>query len=559
MKVTLLAINTQYIHSSLAIWYLAEGVKRYARQDHDVSTMEATINQKTKDIAVRAAENKPDLVGISTYIWNAGKLPELIEYLRCLLPDVKILLGGPEASCNAEYWIKNGADYVLCGEGEYSFPMFLDAFAKSDAGALEMIAGLCFCKDREITVLQHCNDKSGADSVSLNEYINPYSDEYFERLSGRIAYIETSRGCPFSCSYCLSGSSSYEAKKGVRFFPLDDMKERIYALSLSGTQTIKFVDRTFNCNSDRAYAILEYVIGLDSPCCFHFEVAADLFDGRTLELLHTAPPGRIQLEAGLQSFHGPTLDAVSRKTNLEKTKNNLLYLLAGKNIHIHVDLIAGLPFETLDIFQDSFHKAFALGAHTLQIGFLKLIHGSRLREQVEDLGIVYCKEPPYEIIRNPWLSEQELKIIKTTENALQHTYNKGRFLSVISYVLSVSGLHPFMFFRGLGEAVFNQATPLDVYAECIFHHCAGLPHVDRNELHDRMICDLLGMTKGKCMPSILKSYGKRRKQEVLAVNKRLGRVIDYDETAILSSGRGVYVDSMDRDLVTGLYKLYFIE
>ena len=542
MKVTLLAINAKYVHSSLAIWFLASGVTKYSKQCHDVSIVEATINQDIDGIIERTIDNTPDLIGISTYIWNAGMLPDLLHHLHCQFPASIIVLGGPEASYNPEYWLINGADYVLRGEGEYTFPTLLDVVSENKTEELYKIPGLCFCKPGKIQINEQL--------LPPDEYISPYSNEYFEKLGGRIAYIESTRGCPFSCSYCLSGGSC------VRYFPLDLIKEHIYELAKSGTRTIKFVDRTFNCNRERASKIWEYIIRLNTDCCFHFEVAADLFDESTLALLSTAPPGCIQLEIGLQSFHIPTLDAVFRKTDIKKSEENIRKLLSGQNIHLHVDLIAGLPYETLTIFKDSFDRAYALGAHTLQLGFLKLLQGSKLAKQAQTLKIMYHKEAPYEIISSPWLNEEELKVLKRTENALQHTYNKGRFLSVLRYVLSVSRLRPFDLFQGLGSAVINRAMPLEEYAQCVFNHCAALPNVDPRTLRDLMICDLLETTKGKTMPDFLKSYGIKRKQALTMAKEHLGRSIDYDEVAVLSSGKCIYIDSADRHPVTGLYKLH---
>ena len=537
MKITLLAINAKYVHSSLAVWYLAGGIR-----GHDISVTEATINQDTNDIVERIVENSPELIGISTYIWNAGKLPDLLEKLRQRLPEAVVVLGGPEASHNAEHWLA-AADYVLGGEAEHTFPVLIDAIDNNMPELLDNISGLCFYKDGKVQVNQRVKP--------VGEYISPYSDEYYEKLGGRIAYIEASRGCPFSCAYCLSGGS------GVRFFPLDEMKQQIDKLTKSGTRTIKFVDRTFNCNAERAHAILEYVIGLDTECCFHIEAAADLFDERTLDILNSAPIGRIQVEIGIQSFNRQTLDIVSRKTNLEKAEMNIRKLLSPQNIHVHVDLIAGLPHETLPIFQESFNRAYAIGAHTLQLGFLKLLHGSKLREQAESLGITYKKEPPYEIISSSWLDEKDLKILKQTENAIQHTYNKGRFLSTLVYVLEVSGLQPFELFRGLGAVAFNHATSLEKYAGQIHSYFSGLLNVDGDELRDRMICDLLGMTKGENMPVFLRSGGQKRKQAMATAARRFGRAVAFHEAAVLSSGKCVYVDRTDKDAVTGLYRLYF--
>ncbi|MDR0491137.1 MAG: B12-binding domain-containing radical SAM protein [Oscillospiraceae bacterium] len=524
-KVVILAINAKYVHSSLAVWVLASGVSMYSRFSHDVKIIEATIHQAIDDIARRAASFEPDVVGVSAYIWNAGMLPDLLKLLRNKLANASFVLGGPEASHNAAYWLEHGADHVLHGEGEYSFPPLLDALAKGNPAPTEL--------------------------TDPGEPIDPYNEAYFDALGGRIAYLETSRGCPFSCSFCLS------ARKIVTFFPLETVIEQIYKLSRSGTQTIKLVDRTFNCDVDRAYELLEHIIRLDVGCCFHFEVAADLFDDRTLTLLRQAPPGRIQLEAGIQSFFEPAINATSRQTDIKRAEGNIRALLQAQNIHIHVDLIAGLPYETLANFQDSFNRAYALGAHTLQLGFLKLLHGSVLRDQAEDLSIQYSSKPPYEITSSPWISADDLRILRRAENALRHTHNKGRFLSVLEYALSVSGMDPFSLFRTIGEASQNHGTRLEVYARQIYECCIKLPGADVGRLRDFMVCDWLAMVKGKNMPVFLKRPNRRYKQIMKIAEKQLGHGIARGEAAILISGMGVFVDSAERDPVTGLYRLHF--
>ncbi|MCL2030522.1 MAG: B12-binding domain-containing radical SAM protein [Oscillospiraceae bacterium] len=526
-KAVLLAVNSKYVHSSLSVRVLAAGVSRYAWRAHEVEVVEATIHHADRDIAGRVSAFAPDVVGVSAYIWNAARLPGLLAALRERLPDAVIVLGGPEASHNAGYWLARGADRLLCGEGERSFPALLDA-------------------------LEGCENVR-AETEPEEEPVDPYTEACLASLKGRIAYLETSRGCPFRCAFCLSGGS------GVRFFPLEPVKERIDKLSRCGAKTVKLVDRTFNCDPGRAYTLFEYILGLDTDCRFHFEAAADLFDERTISLLAGAPPGRIQLEAGLQSFHKPALRAVSGRMDLERAGRNIRALLRGGNIHIHLDLIAGLPYETLADGMDSFDRAWALGAHTLQLGFLKLLHGSALRGRAAALGIRYGAEPPYEIEGSPWLSAEDIQILKNAENALRHTHNKGRFLSVLRYVLPASGLRPFALFRALGEGAPHHGTPLEEYAGQLYALCAGLSGVDAAELRDRMICDWLGMVKGKNMPPFLKGPEGGRRQAAERAERRLGRKIGRGEAAILSSGRGVFADSADRDPVTGLYRLHFTE
>jgi radical SAM superfamily enzyme len=507
--------------------------------------IEATINQQNHEIADCVAGYMPDVLGVSTYIWNAGKLPVLLNMLKKILPKTVFVLGGPEASYNAEYWLKLGADYVIRGEGEHSFSSLIDELADHKLQAQNE----CFVNDPQF---QAARWGESAITEHATEPIDPYTNEFFDALNGRITYIETSRGCPFRCSFCLS------ADKGVRYFPLEPVKKQINVLSQSDTHTIKFVDRTFNCNAARAYELFEYILKLDTSCTFHFEAAADIFDERTLSLLASAPSGLFQFEIGLQSFHEPALKVSVRQTDLKKAEENIKRLLQAKNIHVHVDLIAGLPHETLENFKSGFNRVYTLGAHTIQLGFLKLLYGSDMREQAGEMGIRFLKEPPYEITGSPWLSSEDILILKQTENALQHTYNKGRFLLTIENMLDISGLSPFDFFHNLGTAAPNHGTQLENYIEQIYAFCVSLSGVDDKELRDHLMCDWLGMVKGKNTPAFLKRKDSRCEAVEREAEKVLGRKPGRGEVAVLSSGKGVFVDSSNRDKVTGLYKVYFL-
>lgn len=535
-NVVLLAINAKYVHSSLSVWVIAGGISRYAQLPHNINIVEATINQPVLEIVEAVAEFMPEIIGVSTYIWNAGKLPGLLSLLRTRLPDAVFVLGGPEASNNVDFWLKNGADHVLCGEGEYTFPEFLNTRIPGDF------------KNSD-TKVSACIESEQLSPVYENP-VDPYTGEYLNTLSGRLVYIEASRGCPYMCSFCLSAGS------GVRFFPLDAVKNQIYTLSRSGIKTLKFVDRTFNCNAERAFELFKYVIGLDTNCCFHFEAAADLFDDLMLSLLKTAPPGRIQFEIGLQSFFEPALNASCRHMDIIKAESNIRSLVDMKNIHLHVDLIAGLPYETLDDFMDSFDRAYFLNTHTLQLGFLKLLHGSKLREQAESLGIQYSRDPPYEITSSPWLSPEDLQILIHTENALRHTRNKGRFISTIEYVLSVSGMRPFTLMASLGTAVPNHGVQLEEYVISVYRHFASLPFVDMDILQDRLVFDWLGMVKGKNKPAVLKNTFTRCGDIQKAADKIIGHKLRREEHAVLRSGKNIFVDRNDYDPVTGLYRVH---
>ena len=558
-NVVLLAINSKFIHSNLAVWIIKAGIEKSGltscngrfeegsvKTPWEVNVVEATIHQSIEEITENVIEFNPDVIGISTYIWNASMLPNLIKSIQKQLPQVKIVLGGPEAENNAKYWLSCGADYVLVGEGEYTFPAFLRTLSSDSP----LFPSLFSMKESPFSSLH----------LPIEERHNPiniYSDEYIAAVENRIIYFESSRGCPFNCAYCMS------AETKVEFFPTTIVKKRLCRLSQLDKKTIKFVDRTFNCNAERAYELFEYVIALNTNCCFHFEVAADLFDEETLALLKTAPPGQVQLEIGLQSFYKPTLDAISRKTNLIKATQNIKELLIEGNIHIHIDLIAGLPYETLQIFKNSFEQAYALQAHTLQLGFLKLLHGSVLRKKAEDFKLAYSPTPPYEIQSSPWLSEDDKKVLKHAENALQHTYNKGRFLRTLDYVISVSKMHPFDFYHTLGKAAPNHGTALGDYAVEILNICAALPNVEYSKLQDHMVCDWLSMVKGKNMPTILRGMDKRhqnsqRKQVFEQIKQQYAHEVRRDEVRILNNGKIAFVDNTKRNPVTGLYDLLLL-
>ncbi|MCL2170352.1 MAG: B12-binding domain-containing radical SAM protein [Defluviitaleaceae bacterium] len=509
-KVVLLAINSKYIHSTLAVWLIAGSIAH-----HDAVVVETNINQSDGDILTAVCAHNPDVVGISTYIWNAGKLPGILEELRARLPDAALVLGGPEAAHNVDYWLSLGADHVLVGAGESTFPAFLDGTQPTPT------------------------------------FIDPFDSKYIAALDGKIAYIEASRGCPFNCAFCLSGESA------VEFFPLDAVKARLIKLERANVRVVKFVDRTFNAHPARTYDLIEFIIGLNSKNRFHFEVAADLFEPRTLELLASAPAGLFQIEAGLQSFFEPALAASTRKSDLQKAVSNIQTILQAGNIHIHLDLIAGLPHETLSDFANSFNQAYKIGAHKLQLGFLKMLHGSALRKN--EPSIIFESKPPYQIIESPWLSRNELEILHKTEHALQDTYNKGHFMGTIKYALEKSGLTAFEFYRALGEFVQKKGRALEAYAEEIYKFCMTLQGVSSEDLCEYMIIDYLSMTKGVNMPKFLKLGNKVQMKPIIEhVEAALGRKIRKNEAALLPSGKRVYVDSMQQNVITRLYKIYNI-
>ena len=561
MKVLICSLNSQYIHSSLAPWCLAAGMEKWGHPSIKTEILEGTINQRPEDIRRKLKECCADMVGFCCYIWNITLVKQLTEQLKRDRPETIVVLGGPEAAFRADEILRDWPEvnYVQTGEGESTFAELANRLRiQAD---VEEIPGLCYRTPDGRRMIQP--------PYRLPEQPpSPYTARYFAALQGRIAYLETSRGCPFSCAFCLSGRDD-----PVRFLDLEQAKANMLLLAHSGARTIKLVDRTFNCHPGRAKALFAFLIQAEKEgeiphgVCFHFEVAADLFDEATLELLAAAPKGLIQLEAGLQSFHRPTLEAVTRKTDLERLCSNLKKLLIPGNIHVHIDLIAGLPEESMEIFRDSFDKAYSLSPHMLQLGFLKLLHGSRLRAQANDFGYLYSDYPPYEIEATRWLGRKELKRLHSTEKALDRLYNSGRFRLTLEYVLKKTHMRPFDLFEGIGETWKRcggiDGVSLDELTERVWAILSRYRGVDQSELRDAMACDILRSRRGGLLSQCLYREDRRLKKF-----KRAAAVLSEYQDAdiqrnvlILESRKNeaVIAEYRDRDPVTGWYPLILID
>ena len=460
--VVLSVLNAKYVHASPAPWCLAGGIKAYAPDLYRrVRIVEATVNQPSPDVLEKIIAAAPAVVGFSCYIWNIDATLALCAVLKQALPHVIIVLGGPEVSYCAKDVLQNNiqADYILAGEGEESMPAFLRAVFARDKPELlpeqaqQFIAGLCG-RRTDGTIYE------SAPCVLSGAVPSPLTAGYAEAMHGRIAYFETSRGCPYSCAFCLSGRCGTP-----RFFALDTVLQDLLLLANSGTHTIKFVDRTFNANIAHANKILQFILthyGKEIPqdICFHFEIAGDILKEETFALLAQMPVGAVQLEIGMQSFCEKTLEAVSRKTDTAFLQENIRRLVDMGNMHIHIDLIAGLPYENLAVFAESFNKGYALGAQMLQLGFLKLLHGSAMRSQPQNYPCEFDKKAPYEVRTTPWLSTQDFNLLHHTEDAVARVYNSGRFCLTANYVLNVSGQTPFEFYTGFGVAAHKAGSSL---------------------------------------------------------------------------------------------------
>ena len=491
MKVVISCLNSKFVHASLSIWCLAAGVREFSKKPSDVVILESTINGDTVSFAEKILSEKPDVVAFSCYIWNVSKTLEISKIIK-QNHDCKIVLGGPEVGYRPKDVLEKYEfiDFVLSGEGEWSFPDFIDNLS----GDLYAVSGLTYRENGKIT------------SVAEKEYFStppsPYSDEFFEKLNGRIAYIETARGCPYRCAFCLSGRCS-----PLRFFDLERVKEDIIKLANSGTKTIKFVDRTFNANTDRAIEILLFIkenYGKTIPenVCFHFEIAGDILKESTLEILASLPSGAVQLEIGMQSFNEQVLKTINRKTNTKKLIENIKKLMSFNNMHIHIDLIAGLTGEDFESFKKSFNIGYSLKSHMLQMGFLKLLYGADMRENSEKYPCEFNLEPPYEVISTPWLSAQEIKTLKNCEDALDRLYNSGRFLFTLEYLTEQVGIAPFDVFNDFGNAVDGSKMKLCDYAEKLYNYFST--KCDKEILREKILCDLLSSSLTVQIPEILK-------------------------------------------------------
>lgn len=525
MKVIISCLNSKFVHASLSPWCLAAGVREFSKQAYDVSVIESTINGNTEKFAQKIINEKPVVVAFSCYIWNITKTLEIAYQIKQSC-DAKIVLGGPEVAYRPRDVLEkyNFIDFVLSGEGEWTFPDFLDNIN----GDLSAVCGLTFRQNGEIVTIPEKEYSATPPS--------PYSDEFFEKLGGRIAYIETACGCPYRCAFCLSGRCS-----PLRFFDLEQVKKDILKLSASGTQTVKFVDRTFNANEKRANEILWFIkenYGKEIPnnVCFHFEIAGDILKESTLEILASMPYGAVQLEIGMQSFNEAVLKTINRKTNTKSLIENIKKLISFNNMHIHIDLIAGLTGEDLESFKNSFNIGYSLKAHMLQMGFLKLLYGADMRENSEKYPCTFGNEPPYEVTSTPWLSNSEIKMLKNCEDALDRLYNSGRFLFTLEYLIEEVGISPFDLFNDFGNSVNGNKMKLCDYAEKLYTFFST--KCDSQILREKILCDLLCCSSSVQIPLCLKVhdplYKKAKKYFTENLNNTTKIAVLYTENKIFA-------------------------
>lgn len=395
---------------------------------------EFSINDRVENILEGIIEEKPDVVAFSCYIWNMEFVNRLAELIKLVDPNIEILYGGPEVSYEGKEFLENHeGEYVIVGEGEKTFREFV--LYKLGEGKIEDIKGLNYKRDGKVF------ENPKRPEMDMNELVFPYT--YEEDINNKIVYYEASRGCPFKCKYCLSS-----VMHGVRFLDVERVKKELKYFMERGLKLVKFVDRTFNCNREYTVELLKYLSEQDTETRFHFEVAADLLTEEQIEILNNAPKGRFQLEVGVQTTNNEVLHNINRYITYENIKEKVLKVAAGKNVMQHLDLIAGLPGEDLESFKKSFNDVHDIRPDEIQLGFLKLLKGSSMREEAEKWGIVYSPYAPYEIIRSKDISYEELLLLKKVEAMVDKYYNSCKFNNVIKFFLNIYE-KPFDFYYDL--------------------------------------------------------------------------------------------------------------
>lgn len=495
-KVILAALNAKYIHSNLALRYLSRFQNN--NQKHHVETMEFTINQRLDFIAEELFRKQPDVVLFSCYIWNVEMLRQLCPILKKIMPDCVIGFGGPEVSYESETFLgENPAvDFVMRGEGELVFTKYLEHLDAGNPATLGEIESLTYRQNGEIfsTPQMHPMD------LALLPF--PYEDD-FSDVQNQIIYYESSRGCPYHCGYCLSS-----VENGVRFVPLDKVLPDLQKFLDKNVPQVKFIDRTFNCKKSHAMAIWKYLHEHDNGVTnFHFEITADLIDQETINFLKTVRKGLFQFEIGVQSTNPQTIRAINRNVDFAALSEIVQQIKDGGNIHQHLDLIAGLPYEDYDSFGRSFNDVYALHPEQLQLGFLKVLKGSMLHQKQKEFEIVYHDTAPYEVLTTHELPYADTLRLKYVEEMVETYYNSGRFLHTLAYLVPLYE-SPFAFFEALskfwvGENYHYLGLSKMGLFDVLWRFVEQNPKVDKRKLQWEMKFDIALHEKPKKLPAWL--------------------------------------------------------
>jgi len=539
MKILLAACNAKYIHSNLAVYDLQAYAAKYA--DHIV-LKEYTINQQKDDIMRDIYLEHPDVVCVSCYIWNISFVKELMADLTKILPDADFWAGGPEVSYDAEKFLAENPEFtgVMVGEGEETFLELSGHYIEQSPADLKDITGVCY-RDGEKIV--HNGWRQIMDLSSI-----PFIYKDLADFKNRIIYYESSRGCPFSCSYCLSSID-----KKLRFRDIEMVKKELQFFIDNKVPQVKFVDRTFNCKHDHAMAIWKYINEHDNGVTnFHFEISADLLREEELQEMSTMRPGLIQLEIGVQSTNPDTIKAIHRTMDFEKLKGIVNRIHSFGNIHQHLDLIAGLPYEDYDSFRKSFNDVYALKPQQLQLGFLKVLKGSHMMEMCQEYEIVYKTRESYEVLSTKWLDYDHVLKLKNVENMVEVYYNSGQFQNTLEYL---EGFFPdaFSIYEGLGRFYMEKGygdvshTRMRRY-EILLEFLENVPEISMDKVKDQMVYDLYLRENLKSRPGFAKDQ-KPFERQIWDFRKR-EKVAKNAHVEVFADGKVLLFDYADRDPLT---------
>lgn len=574
MKFLLVALNAKYIHSNLGVYSLKAYVdSRSLNRGAEIEIAEYTINNHIDDVLKDIYRRRPQAVGFSCYIWNISYVMELVRDIPKILPGVDIWLGGPEASYRAKEILAAEAAVcgIMMGEGEETFAQVMGCYEQTGQDMLFAVEGVAYRKPDgsvQVNPLRH--------AIDLSSVPFPYKD--ISGFDHKIIYYESSRGCPFSCSYCLSSLD-----KSVRFRDIDMVKKELDFFLDKQVCQVKFVDRTFNCKKNHAFEIWKHISDHDNGITnFHFEISADLLDEDELNLLGGLRPGLIQLEIGVQTTNPGTLKEIRRNTDLVRLKKVVARINENHNIHQHLDLIAGLPYEDYGSFAQSFNDVFEMHPQQLQLGFLKVLNGSFMAEMADQYGLRYKSLPPYEVLSGKWLSYGEILRLKAVEDMVEVYYNSGQFRYTLSVLLEQFAT-PFSMFEALADyyerhGLFlinhNRLARYEILHRFVQELMAG--RVDEKEIvwnfRDLLVYDLYLRENLKSRPSFARNqeaYKGKIKEFYLEEHKKPMFLCGYEgydsrqiskmtHLEVFGGGRAVLFDYKERDPLTYDAKTYEI-
>ena len=539
MKILLVACNAKYIHSNLAVYDLQAYASDYA--DHIV-LKEYTINQQKDDIMRDIYLEHPEVVCVSCYIWNLSFVKELMADLIKILPGVDFWAGGPEVSYDAEKFLTENPEFkgVMVGEGEETFKELAGYYVEKNPQDLKDMTGICY---RDGDQIIHNGWRQIMDLSSI-----PFIYKDLSEFKNRIIYYESSRGCPFSCSYCLSSID-----KKLRFRDTETVKKELQFFIDNKVPQVKFVDRTFNCKHDHAMAIWKYINEHDNGVTnFHFEISADLLREEELQEMSTMRPGLIQLEIGVQSTNPDTIKAIHRTMDFEKLKGIVDRIHSFGNIHQHLDLIAGLPYEDYDSFRHSFNDVYALKPQQLQLGFLKVLKGSHMMEMCREYGIVYKTQEPYEVLSTKWLDYDHVLKLKTVENMVEVYYNSGQFQNTLEYLENFfqdafsiyERLGSFYMEKGYGDVSHTRMRRYEILLEFL----EDVPEISMDQVKDQMVYDLYLRENLKSRPGFARDQ-KPFERQIWDFRKR-EKVAKNAHVEVFADGTVLLFNYADRDPLT---------